>query len=71
MSDTNPFSRKQPLTGGLPFDHLSLAEVAECERLLALDWAGRPLGWGGRKMLDRALRRRHPPLYDPPAPSAA
>ena len=46
-----------------PFDHLSLAEVAECDRLLLLDRAGKLYGKAyGR--LHALLARRHPPLYD-------
>lgn len=57
---------------GLPFDHLTLAEVAHCQRLSAEDWADRlPDIWYGE--LHRLLKRRHPPIYDPkpPGPLAA
>jgi hypothetical protein len=53
----------------MPFDHLTLAAVAECERLLRLDWRG-DLHNKGYGPLKRLLAKRHPPLYDPlPPPS--
>jgi hypothetical protein len=48
------------------FDHLTLAEVAECERLLALDWAGKLRAAWSRRTLHRLLAKRHRPLYDEP-----
>ncbi len=46
-----------------PFDHLTLAEVAECERLVTLDRAGRLYG-KAYLPLHRLLARRRLPLYD-------
>lgn len=66
MSDTAAAPTKQ----AFPFDHLTLAEVAECERLLREDWAGR-LHDGGYRPLHRMLRLRHPPLYSAEPQDAA
>ncbi len=55
----------------LPFDHLSLAEVAECDSLLALDGTGKLWGGWSYARLHRVLRKRHQPLYDAPPDEAA
>lgn len=52
---------------GFPFDHLTLAEVAECERLAKLDQKGQ-LWDNGYGPLNRMLSKRHPPIYDRPTP---
>ena len=58
----------------MPFDHLTLAEVLECQRLSRLDWRGKLRG-RSYGPLHRLLAKRHPPLYDqmplPPAPKIA
>lgn len=70
MSDRPAVPSKQ--AQALPFDHLTLAEVAECERLLRLDQGGKLYG-SQYGMLHRMLAKRHPPLYDrhPEPPRAA
>lgn len=58
---------------GFPFGHLTLAEVAECERL-AKELVGRlPHGNPNHIRLSNLLSRRCAPIYDrpPPGPRAA
>jgi hypothetical protein len=55
-----------------PFDHLTLAEVAECERLAACD--NRRLSPVDKARLRDLLAKRHRPLYSarrPEPPRAA
>ncbi len=49
----------------MPFPHLTLGEVLECERLSRLDWDGKLRG-RSYGPLHRMLAKRHPPIYDPP-----
>ena len=56
-----------------PFDHLTLAEVAECERLQR-ELVGKYPGGssqGKERRLAELLRKRHRPLYDDEGPRAA
>jgi len=50
-----------------PFDHLTLAEVAECERIAARERRG----WQDSERLRELLRKRHRPLYNDDGPRAA
>lgn len=59
---------------GFPFDHLTLAEVAECERLAKAVTGRYPTAAPRDHVrLSNLLSKRHAPIYDrpPPGPSAA
>lgn len=56
-----------------PFDHLTLAEVAECERLAATiaNRRATDVSWRDHVWLAELLARRHQPQYAPRTGCAA
>jgi hypothetical protein len=51
------------MSNAFPFDHLTLAEVEEFDRMLADGFAHRR-GWGVKPRFMELARKRHRPLYD-------
>lgn len=59
------------MTDRFPFDHLTLAEVAELERITFNREPSGTLPKGSLARFRYLAARRRPPLYDPPPKDAA